>query len=453
MNAATSAGTYTMRARLAWRLSVLVTAVMALLAVAVYLAVLWLVQDRQATELGKKVNVVSAIIVDGAAAGGLSRVREDLVAMAYRRPMTRLSVTRADGSVFYRDPAEAAFVMTGPTIARQVDFDLRPQGGERLRMTLEADTGPDRELLTALGFTLLLVPVIGGLLVAAITAWRVRADLRPLTDLAEQTRRITVHRLDQRLALPEVATELLPWVEQFNGLMDRLQAAITQLEAFNADVAHELRTPLASLMGHTEVALSRERSAAELREVMVASLEELQQMSGMVQDMLFLSRTDRGAQARLGAPASLQQLADKVVEFHLVSAEEAGLCASVHGDATRAVDLPLVQRALSNLLDNAIRHARRDSEVRVLIEPDADGAVRVLVENEGDPITAQTLPRMFDRFYRGDASRSDSGQHHGLGLAIVAAIARMHGGHTEAGSSGGFTRVGFVLPGTKNTPG
>lgn len=441
-----SAGTYTIRKRLAWRLSALVTAVMALLAAAVFLSVLWLVQNRQATELGKKVRVVSGIIMDGAAAGGPDRAHANLVAEAYRRPMTRLTVTTAAGQLFYRDPDDAAFVMSGPSIAQRVELDLRPHGGEPLHMTLEADTHLDRELLQVLGLTLTLVPVIGGLLVAFITAWRVRTDLQPLTALAEQTQRITVNQLDQRLSLPEVATELKPWIEQFNGLMDRLQAAITQLEAFNADVAHELRTPLASLMGHTEVALSRERTAAELREVMVASLEDLQQISGVVQDMLFLSRTDRGARARRGEPVSMRALAGKVLEFHQISLEEAALHASIEGDVELAVDLPLLQRALSNLLDNAVRHARPGSEVRVLITREAGGAARVMVENAGDPIDAQALPRIFDRFYRGDASRSDSGQHHGLGLAIVAAIARMHGGHTTAMSSDGFTRVGFVLP-------
>lgn len=441
-----SAGTYSIRGRLVWRLSALVTLVMALLAVAVYLSVMWLVEDRQARELEKKVHVVSGIIMDGAVAGGPATARAHLVSEAYRRPMTRLTVTSVQGDLFYRDPDDPAFLMPGPSIAREVDLDLRPHGGERLRMVLQADTRLDRELLNALALTLLSVPVIGGLLVALITAWRVRTDLRPVTALAEQTRRITVHRLDQRLSLPEVATELTPWIEQFNGLMDRLQAAITQLEAFNADVAHELRTPLASLMGHTEVALSRERSAAELREVMVASLEDLQQISGVVQDMLFLSRTDRGARARRGEPVSLHALAAKVVEFHQISLEEEALHASIHGDAELAVDLPLVQRALSNLLDNAVRHARPNSEVRILISQEAGGAARMVVENAGEPINAQAMPRIFDRFYRVDASRSDSGLHHGLGLAIVAAIARMHGGHTEAASADGLTRVGFVLP-------
>jgi two-component system heavy metal sensor histidine kinase CusS len=439
-------GTYTIRKRLAWRLSALVTGVMAILAAAVFLAVDYLVQNRLETELGKKFKVVSGIIVESAKAGGMAQVHRDMVSGAYRRPMTRLTVTTGSGALFYLDPDEPMFVMTGPSLKREGEFDLRPYGGDTLRITLEADTGPDRELLGVLCVVLLLVPVVGGLMVALLTAWRVGADLRPLADLASQTERITVDRLDQRLALPEVATELMPWIGQFNGLMDRLQAAITQLEAFNADVAHELRTPLASLMGHTEVALSRERSAAELREVLVASLDDLQRISGVVQDMLFLSRTDRGAQARRGEPVSLRALVLKVVEFHQISFEEASLSAQVEGDAQVAVDLPLLQRAVSNLLDNAVRYAWPKSTVRVVIGQDAGGAASVQVENAGAPIGAQALPRIFDRFYRADAARSDGAHHHGLGLAIVAAIARMHGGYTQAESSDGLTRVGFVLP-------
>lgn len=135
------------------------------------------------------------------------------------------------------------------------------------------------------------------------------------------------------------------------------------------------------------------------------------------------------------------------MEVHQVSLEEASLSACVDGEAELAVDLPLLQRALSNLLDNAIRHARPNSRVRVLIDREAGGAARVLVENAGEPIAHHALPRIFDRFYRADPARRDGAHHQGLGLAIVAAIARMHGGHTEAESSDGRTRVGFVLPG------
>jgi signal transduction histidine kinase len=97
-------------------------------------------------------------------------------------------------------------------------------------------------------------------LVAVATRWNVQRQLRPLHELAAQTRAISPRRLDQRLSLADPGEELLPWIEQFNALMQRLELAYAQLEGFNADVAHELRTPLATLIGETEVALSRERS-------------------------------------------------------------------------------------------------------------------------------------------------------------------------------------------------
>jgi hypothetical protein len=121
-----NAGTYAIRKRLAWRLSALVTGVLALLAAAVFGAVLWVVQNRLATELGKKFNVVSAIMIDSAKAGGMARVRDDMVSGAYRRPMTRLTITTAGGHVFYRDPDEPLFVMTGPGCRAPASSTFRP---------------------------------------------------------------------------------------------------------------------------------------------------------------------------------------------------------------------------------------------------------------------------------------------------------------------------------------
>ena len=165
----------------------------------------------------------------------------------------------------------------------------------------------------------------------------------------------------------------------------------------------------------------------------------------MVNDMLFLSQADRGATARRGATASLAALAAQVLEFHEAMLEEAGLAARIDGDAQAAVDEPLLKRALSNLLSNAIRFAPRGSTLVLRIAPEADAQLRVEVENAGETIAPQHLPRLFDRFFRADAARPDGQSHHGLGLAIVAAIARMHAGRPLAESAAGRTRVGFTL--------
>jgi two-component system heavy metal sensor histidine kinase CusS len=226
-----------------------------------------------------------------------------------------------------------------------------------------------------------------------------------------------------------------------------VQRAYEQLEGFNADVAHELRTPLANVIGQTEVALSRERSPEALRDTLVSNLEEAQRLAALVNDMLFLSQSDRGAVARRGQAVSLATLARQVVDFHEAPLAEAGLSVQIEGGVSAAVDEPLFKRAVSNLLGNAIRYAEPGSRIVIRIAPDAAEQVRVEVQNAGPAIAPQHLARLFDRFFRIDSARPDSQSHHGLGLAIVAAIARMHAGRPVAESDGGSTRVGFTLAG------
>jgi two-component system, OmpR family, heavy metal sensor histidine kinase CusS len=288
-----------------------------------------------------------------------------------------------------------------------------------------------------------------GAVVSVGSRWHVQRQLRPLHELAAQTRAMSPGKLDQRLTLADPAEELLPWIDQFNALMARLEQSYAQLEGFNADVAHELRTPLANVMGHTEVALSRERSPQALRETLESNLEEMQRLTAIVNDMLFLSQSDRGAVARRGQAVNLAALAEQVVEFHEGPLADAGLSVQVDGGVSAAVDEPLFKRALSNLLGNAIRFAEPGSRIVIRVAPEAnpDGVqqVRVEVQNAGPPIAPQHLARLFDRFFRVDSARPDGQSHHGLGLAIVAAIARMHAGRPLAECDGSGTRVGFTL--------
>jgi two-component system heavy metal sensor histidine kinase CusS len=438
---------YSISGRLARRVAMLVGVALTVIVVMIYGATAWLMERKQADERGRKIAYIGAMVRDAVAEGGLPQAQRSLVMTAQKRPGTRLEVRHADGRVFYADPDEPPFRLEQGERRDAFTIDLSALGGERLAATFAIDCVHDSQLMRSLAWFLFFVPLVGGGVVGAGTAWRVKRELRPLQQLAQQTQRISAERLDQRLALPGAAAELQPWIGQFNSLMDRLQAAIEQLDAFNADVAHEMRTPIAALMGHIEVALSRERPAGELRETMALSLEELQNLSALIDDMLFLSHADRGARARRGAPRSLRALAEQVIEYHEITLEEAGVGASVVGEAQAAVDDALIRRALSNLLANAARYAAKGSTVLVRIEPQGGGrdSARIVVENCGAAIEPQLLPHLFDRFFRADRARSACQQHHGLGLAIVAAVARMHGGRTLAESSSGLTRIGFEL--------
>jgi len=440
-----AACSHSISGRLSRKLAIVTMLMLALLFSGAWLSVKMLMKEKNYEELQFRGNVIAQILALELKNGGeqacLSRVRAD----APMRANTRLELWRADGLPFYADPSVGSHAMSEHI--RSVDFDIEaPQlAGGLLKARYTVDFSADAKFGRNWMVVFVVITLLAGAMVWAGSRWHVRRALRPLNELAAQTRAISARRLDQRLSLADPAEELLPWVEQFNALMQRLEGAVAQLEGFNADVAHELRTPLAALIGHTEVALSRERPAEALRDTLLSNLEEAQRLAALVNDMLFLSQADRGATARRGPTASLAALAAQVVEFHEALIEEAGLTVRIEGDAQAAVDEPLVKRALANLLGNAIRFAQRGSCVAVCIAPDAAEQVRVEVRNAGEPIAPQHLERLFDRFFRVDAARPDSQSHHGLGLAIVAAIARMHAGRPLAASEGGSTRVGFTL--------
>ena len=210
-------------------------------------------------------------------------------------------------------------------------------------------------------------------------------------------------------------------------------------------MAHELCTPLATLTACTELALRKARGAAELREVLGSNLEELQRVAGIVQDMLFLSQADRGASARRVATPSLAALARAVAEYHEAALAEAALGLRIEGDAKGEFDTRLLQRALSNLLSNATRYADRGTTIRIAIRADGSEEVTLTVIDQGPAIPPEHLPKLFDRFYRSDRARTGADQNHGLGLSIVAAIARMHGGRGFARSADGLTSIGISI--------
>jgi two-component system heavy metal sensor histidine kinase CusS len=431
--------------RLSRKLAVFTMVVLGVLFTLTWGMVKMILVERNTADLAARSELITDV-VGRAADQGEAAVLARLMSDAPMRASTRLEVWRADGSLLFADQDAENLQRSAHTQVKVFTIETPALPGGLVKARYTVDYARDAAMGTRWAWILSFVTLAAGALVAAGARWHVRHGLSPLRDLAAQTRAISARDLHRRLALADPAEELLPWIEQFNALMQRLEGAYAQLEGFNADVAHELRTPLATLIGQTELALSRERSNESLRDTLLSNLEEMQRLAAMVNDMLFLSQADRGAEARRGAPASLAELAQQVVEFHEATLEDAGLSLRVEGEATAAVDEALFKRALSNLLSNATRFARRGSTVLVQIAARADGQVQVVVINSGEPIDAKSLPRLFDRFFRADASRCCEGEtHHGLGLAIVAAIARMHGGHTLAESQGGFTSVGFTL--------
>ncbi len=420
--------------------------------VAVYAVTHMNFEARQSEALAQKQAQVRHLLTEPASRDDPAVLTHKLDDFFIGHQELSLLLQRPDGSVYYQRTGGVA-----SSNLRQARFEVAALATTPLPLTavLTLDTNDDHQLLRRLAFTLLVAALAGAALGSAGGFVLVRLGLRPVRELVEQTRRLAADTLHRRLDGSGQAEELEPLIAQFNDLLGRLSLAYEQLEGFNADVAHELCTPLATLIGSTELALRKARGADELREVLGSNLEELQRLAGIVQDMLFLSQSDRGSSARRVATASLAALAQRVAEYHDAALDEAGLQVEVVGDAAGEFDLPLLQRALSNLVANATRYADRGTSIRIDISDAAPGALRVVVVNQGATIEPGHLPRLFDRFFRGDRARSSAHQNDGLGLGVVAASARMHGGQPFARSADGVTAIGLTLlraPGAGSPP-
>ena len=410
----------------------------------VYTASSFSISARQAEELQHKQELVRHLVDEMASLDDLPSLRHKLDDFFVGHVDIGLSLADETGTPVYlmrpvrnagKDLHRFAFEMPAPWLPTST-----------LKAELTLDVSADTRLLNQLAWTLLASALVGALLISAGGAWLVRQALLSVHDLARQTAALAPENVGRPLDGSAQVEELQPLVTQFNALLSRLDGAYRQLEGFNADVAHELRTPLAILIGETELALNRKRSTEELKEVLASNLEDLHRLASLVNDMLFLSRADRGERARRSPIESLAALATDVVDFHEAALLEAGIRARVRGDAAGTFDTALLRQALSNLLANATRFARHGSTVDIDIATDLAGNVQLSVTNSGPRIPAEHIPRIFERFYRADQAREHGGSRHGLGLSIVAAIARMHGGSPFARSVAGSTTIGFRFP-------
>ncbi|MCP5255233.1 MAG: heavy metal sensor histidine kinase [Zoogloeaceae bacterium] len=427
---------------LSWWLGVQSFAGLGFVCIVVYVATSLNFSARQDEELRHKQEVIRHLVGEIAVQDDLASLRHKLDDFFFGHTDLKLRLTGdAETLLYMTSPASEP-----PANLRRVEFEIPSpwSGTSVLRAELALDSSSDARLLRQLAWTLLASALAGAVVVSGGGAWLVRRALLPVRDLARQAAALSPENVGQPLEGSAQAQELQPLVAQFNALLVRLDNAYQQLEGFNADVAHELRTPLATLIGETELALSRERSVPELRDVLGSNLEDLDRLAGLVNDMLFLSKADRGERARRSPVGSLAALAAEVVEFHDAALQEAGISVRICGDGGGAFDAGLLRRALSNLLANATRFAKCRSTIDLDIELDKSG-VRLSVSNVGPEIPVEHLPRLFDRFYRADRAREHGDANHGLGLAIVAAIARMHGGDAFVRSSAGKTTVGFSL--------
>jgi two-component system heavy metal sensor histidine kinase CusS len=314
-------------------------------------------------------------------------------------------------------------------------------------MQVAMDRQHDQDLLSEYRQRLWMALVVALVLSSLIGYLIAHAGMRPIARIvhaAERIRHTTLHERIDPVGLP---AELSGLAATFNNMLDRLQETFQRVSQFSDDVAHELRTPINNLRGEIEVALSRARSGDDYRETLGSCLEECDRISRLIQSLLFLARMENSTEFLPSTTIDIRKELATVQEFYGAAAAEAGvsLQMSTPEGLTVQMDRTLFQQAIGNLVSNAIAHTKAGGMVGITTKAN-DGKLYIVVTDTGCGIAANHLPHIFDRFYRADPARTNSGQNVGLGLAVVKRIVDRHGGQVAIKSElGRGTTVTLTL--------
>lgn len=286
--------------------------------------------------------------------------------------------------------------------------------------------------ILTLGLPALLVVALG-------IGWFVAGRaLKPVSEVIESINGLDADKLDSRIARHQNTAEVRELAENFNSLLDRIEEAFKKVKQFSADASHELRTPLTVLKGEAEVALRKERSPDEYKAVIASSVQEIDRMTRIVQNLLLLSKGDLGEIPITPEKVDLSFLLEEVSEKAKVMAENKGLVFRAEPPLTPvilAADPLHLRQLIWNLLDNAIKYTPRGGSVLLRHAPVDDSWAIVEVEDTGIGISEADKEKIFERFHRVDDSRASSDGGSGLGLAISQWAAKMHGGRIEVESA------------------
>ncbi len=396
-----------------------------------------------------------------------SRIVQDLYSVSElkKRPLLFETMLGAEEDVLlFRRPGEAPFVDVNPagvavpsfpsdtagtagTVGRLPDLaDIRqtrlPDGvpvhwamatakaredGAEVDVIAGHPMTQEVRMLAAYRNRIVLATVIGMLAATLLAYYVLRRALRPVREIANQAAQISPASLSVRLNSDAAPVELRQLTHAFNAMLDRLADGYQRLSQFSADLAHEIRTPIGALIGQTQVTLARPREPDEYQQLLESNLEELNRLSHIAENILFLAHADHAALSVEREPVALREELVRIADYFEGPADERGMRFEIDASGVASVNPMLCRRAINNLVINAVRYGAADTIVHLRGTQDETGAT-VVVENEGEPIPEAQLDRLFDRFYRADAARSASTESSGLGLAIVKAIMHLHGG-------------------------
>lgn len=353
------------------------------------------------------------------------------------RPAT-LSWTMPDGT-----PVRLAGIRFIPR--REDGTNPPPTADREMTLVVAQASGPLQSRLLRFRWLLGGVFAAATIASAAALALIVTALTRPLRHLAGRLERLGADDLSARFADRRLIAELRPVAERLDDLFGRLDAAFTREKAFTADVAHELRTPLAGLRATIDVTLRSHRDSDEYRRALAACHDQVDRLQDLVDSLLSLAQIEGGTLRIEREPVALDHLVQEVWGHYAGTARTKALDVSLDLAPVIAEADPTQARIiLANLCDNAVSYAPEGGRIRIAVTA-ADGQAHGEVENTCDPQHQVDVARLFDRFARGDRARSP-GRHCGLGLALSLRLARLLGGDLHATQDAGRFHIRFRLP-------
>jgi two-component system heavy metal sensor histidine kinase CusS len=333
---------------------------------------------------------------------------------------------------------------TGSKLFSLIAFN-EESGSEPYTLQVAQDRSSDERVERNFA-VLFMVVLCGSVLASALIAVIVtKRGLRPLQEMTQSLARVGPTHLKERVTPTNWPRELKPLAIAFDDMLKRLDDSFTRLSQFSADLAHELRTPIANMIGEAQVALIRDRTAGEYRETIESTVVECERLSRIVDNLLFVARVDAAREPIARKRFDVRAAVEKIAAFYQTIADDHHVTIDCIGHGQIFADPDLLERAVGNLLDNALRFTPENGSIQIaLSEHDSD--FEVAVSDNGCGIAPEHLPRVFDRFYRAESSRGSDGA--GLGLALVKSIVDLHGGsasiHSEVGR-GATVKLRFPL--------
>ena len=422
-------------------------------------------EDQDMAALSGKLELVEYALARARSQGELARLPAQLADSLVGHHKLDLLVIAPNGAVLFstkgaqfpKEMIGAARAKVGGSVAWRKGHDHPVRGIVKLAATgiaderlatiaVATDIGEHEHFMEIFQRTLWGVAALGALLTGLLGWGAARHGLAPLRAMGREVGSITAGHLDARLSADAVPAELADLAETLNRMLSRLEDSFTRLSNFSSDLAHELRTPVSNLLTQTQVTLSKSRNVDEYRDILASNAEEFERLARIVSDMLFLAKSENDLAVPNREPVSLADEVRSVLDFYEALAEEKAIVVTLAGQGSVSGDCLMIRRAISNLVSNAVRHTAPGGKIVVRILDLGKSGIELQVENAGEGIAAEHLPRVFERFYRVDYARRRQSDGAGLGLAITRSIVRAHCGEAAVFSENGLTTFCLKFP-------